>query len=199
MLLDMFGVIITEGHLVTNITSKFFPEVDLHDQRKAYHAYERDEIDAAEYWRRIGSRLSIAESERLLFDRFQVDPGFFELADRLSGTMRFAVLSNIPKNWKPLTLEFGIGPYLSGFFASGEERLWKPGHEYFELACRRLGVRSTDCVFVDDQENNLVAASELEMLTIWVDREEKYAFPSGYVPDYRVENLGEIIDLVGEE
>lgn len=196
LLLDMFGVIITEGHLITNGTTRLFPDVSVAEQRRAYHDYEQDKIDGAEFWRRIGSPVTIAESERALFDRFELDSAFFELADCVRERMDIAVLSNMPKDWKPLLLEFGIGSRLRHFFVSGEVRLWKPGREFFEWACAQMGVAPRQCTFVDDQRVNLATAAELGMRTVWVDRPGQSGYPSDYLPDHRVSELAELKQLL---
>ena len=194
--MDMFGVIITEGHLVTNGMTRLFPGVDVAEQRVAYHAYEQDKIDAAEFWRRVGSSLSVADSERLLFDRFELDPAFDELAGCVRDRMDIAVLSNMPKDWKPLLLQFGIGEHLTHFFVSGEVRLWKPGREFFQYACDRMGVAARRCTFVDDQRVNLATAAELGMRTVWVDRPGQTGYPSDYRPNHRISELTELKRLL---
>lgn len=49
---------------------------------------------------------------------------------------------------------------------SGEVGLRKPDPAIFELAARRLGVRTSDCVFVDDLDRNIAAAEEAGMVGI---------------------------------
>ena len=49
---------------------------------------------------------------------------------------------------------------------SGVERLRKPDIEIYSRTLERLGVTGSDCVFVDDNERNLVPARDLGMTAI---------------------------------
>lgn len=194
--MDMFGVIITEGHIITNGTTKLFPAVSIADQRAAYYDYEQDRIDGTEFWRRIGSPHGAAESDAMLFSGFELDPAFGTLADAVAGSMKIAVLSNMPKDWKNHVLSFGIGPQLHSFFTSGEEGAWKPNNDFFLMACSKLGVEPGDCIFVDDQRRNVEAAHLLGMEGVWVQREGQSNFPSDFQPRYTVAELGELAELI---
>ncbi len=196
LLLDMFGVVITEGHIITNGTTQIWPERSVQEQRAAYYAYEQDTIDAAEFWKRIGSPLPPRESERQLFDRFALDADFEKLAETVRGRLDMVVISNMPKDWKPSVLEFGIGPHLKRFFTSGEERMWKPNDDFFLHVCTESGVTPQECVFVDDQRRNLEAASKLGMVPVWAKREGQANFASDYYPEYSVKDLGELCSLL---
>lgn len=189
LLMDMFGVIITEGHIITNGTTKMFPDVGIPEQRAAYYDYEQDTIDGTEFWRRIGSPLSVKESEDRLFSQFRLDPAFESLAAAVHDSHRIVVLSNMPKEWKERVLSLGIGPALFDFVTSGEERAWKPNANVYEIACQRAGARPDQCIFVDDQRRNLATASTLGMATVWVDRPGQANFDSDYEPDFRVNDL----------
>lgn len=216
LLLDMFGVIVTEDHLVTNVTSRLFPGVRLDDQRQAYHAYEQGRIGAGEYWARLASPWTTEESERRIVEHFPLDRGFAPLARDLRARLDIAVLSNVPRDWKPRLLAIGLeggslgserletgslgserlASVVREFFASGEERLWKPDPVFFRLACERLRVTPDQCIFVDDQKRNLATASELGMTTVWVDRSAsaepgrgRQGTPSAYQPDFTVPDM----------
>jgi putative hydrolase of the HAD superfamily len=52
---------------------------------------------------------------------------------------------------------------------SSEVGLRKPDPRIYELACDRLGVEAAACVFLDDQEENVVAARALGLAGIVVD------------------------------
>ncbi len=192
LLLDMFGVIITEGHLVSNRLSKLFPDVSLTEQREAYYAYEKDEISRSEFWARIGGVGSVKEHERLFFSGLKIDEGFYEVVEFVASVLRLAVLSNMPSDWKEPILDMGIGPYLEECFVSGDERLAKPRPEFFRIACARLNVDPERVVFVDDNHENLAIAHELGMTTVWVDRANVGSATVGSEADYRVEHLGQM-------
>ena len=47
---------------------------------------------------------------------------------------------------------------------AGRDGVSKPARAAFELIAERLGVAVEDCYFIDDSEQNVDAARELEML-----------------------------------
>jgi 2-haloacid dehalogenase len=60
-------------------------------------------------------------------------------------------------------------PFLAHFatiLVSGEERLIKPDPRIFDLLLERIGRRAGDCLFIDDNANNIAAAEHLGFDTI---------------------------------
>lgn len=55
---------------------------------------------------------------------------------------------------------------LDGIVVSGQEKMHKPQHEFFQVLFDRYGLDPKECVFVDDRETNIIAARELGMGTV---------------------------------
>lgn len=55
---------------------------------------------------------------------------------------------------------------LEGIVVSGQEKMHKPQHEFFQVLFDRYGLDPKECVFVDDRESNIIAARELGMGTV---------------------------------
>ena len=49
-------------------------------------------------------------------------------------------------------------PFIDGYLVSAAERLMKPDPEIFRLICERFELNPTDCLFVDDNEDNCIGA-----------------------------------------
>ena len=49
-------------------------------------------------------------------------------------------------------------PYIDGYVVSANERIMKPDPEIFRLICTRFSLDPTDCLFVDDNEDNCIGA-----------------------------------------
>jgi len=54
--------------------------------------------------------------------------------------------------------------YFDLFMNSSEEELEKPDSRIYMLACQKLGVKPEECVFIDDTEENVLAANKLGMV-----------------------------------
>ena len=49
-------------------------------------------------------------------------------------------------------------PYIDGYVVSANERIMKPDPAIFRLICTRFSLDPTDCLFVDDNEDNCIGA-----------------------------------------
>jgi epoxide hydrolase-like predicted phosphatase len=63
--------------------------------------------------------------------------------------------------------------YFDDVVLSFQEKLVKPDPKIYELAARRLGVKPEECIFVDDSQANVDAATALGMLGVLFDDTEK--------------------------
>ncbi len=69
-------------------------------------------------------------------------------------------------NWSdesfPLAYEmFEFLPWFDGILVSGAEKMKKPDHQIFELLLERYGINRETSIFIDDNKNNINAASNL--------------------------------------
>lgn len=63
----------------------------------------------------------------------------------------------------------GIYDYFDNIFLSYKLGLCKPNIEVYKLVLSKIGLDSSDCVFVDDDEKNLKPAEQLGMHTLMFD------------------------------
>jgi putative hydrolase of the HAD superfamily len=129
---------------------------------------ETGEIEPAEFERRFGPRLGVAETEGLIERMFAaVGPDEDVIAAVRSARdagVRTGLISN---SW-------GTSIYdpdaLEGMFdeivISGDVGLHKPQPEIYTLAAERLGVAPEECVFVDDLRENVRGAEEVGMTAV---------------------------------
>jgi epoxide hydrolase-like predicted phosphatase len=130
---------------------------------------ETGEIEPAEFERRFGPRLGVAETEGLIERMFAaVGPDEDVIAAVRSARdagVRTGLISN---SW-------GTSIYdpdaLEGMFdeivISGDVGLHKPQPEIYKLAADRLGVAPEECVFVDDLRENVRGAEEVGMTAVF--------------------------------
>jgi HAD superfamily hydrolase (TIGR01509 family) len=88
----------------------------------------------------------------------------------LQGRCQVALLSNAPPSLRPLLDKLGLAQYFDHMVISGEVDVRKPDPGIYHLALSRLGVRAEESLFVDDLEENLVAARAVGMGCLLMDR-----------------------------
>ena len=74
-------------------------------------------------------------------------------------------------NWSAETFpiaykRFEVFHKLDGIVVSGEEKCVKPGKEIFNRLLSRFNLRAADCIFIDDNSDNIATAKELGFDTI---------------------------------
>jgi epoxide hydrolase-like predicted phosphatase len=129
---------------------------------------EKGEVSEDEFAASFGPRLGIANTESLIEQMFAglgPEEAMIETVRELRADgVRTGLISN---SW-------GTGIYepsmLSDLFdavvISGDVGLHKPQPEIYELGAERLGVRPSECVFVDDLRENVAGAEAVGMTAI---------------------------------
>ena len=129
---------------------------------------ETGEIEPAEFERRFGAQLGVAETEGLIERMFAaVGPDEDVIAAVRSARdagVRTGLISN---SWGTSIYDPDV---LEGMFdeivISGDVGLHKPQPEIYKLAADRLGVAPEECVFVDDLRENVRGAKEVGMTAV---------------------------------
>ncbi|MCA9548600.1 MAG: HAD family phosphatase [Myxococcales bacterium] len=85
------------------------------------------------------------------------------LADLKAAAVPMYALSNYAPWYRIIEDELALSRYLGWDFVSCETGHRKPDPEAYLHAARSLGVPTCDCVFVDDREENVVAAEAVGM------------------------------------
>jgi putative hydrolase of the HAD superfamily len=131
------------------------------------------ECDCAEFWRgflkELGVRVSVEEISKMAYAVLKTMPASVALLKRLAKSKkhRLGVISNNSHEWSEYAKkDLGLGQYFDDWISSSDVHLAKPGKEIFLLAVERIGVKPEECVFIDNQKNNIDGASELGMSVI---------------------------------
>lgn len=97
---------------------------------------------------------------------WKLQPKMRRLVNKLSDNYTLAILSNSDYlNTSEYKRKKWLDPF-SVLVLSHEVGILKPDRRIYELTLERLGIPAESCVFIDDQEKNLVPARELGMRTI---------------------------------
>lgn len=89
--------------------------------------------------------------------------GMEEMIDRLRAEFGVSVylLSNISRNFASHADDFSVLRKMDGCIFSGVIGLVKPSQEIFTYALGKFGLKSDECVFVDDKPNNVAGAESV--------------------------------------
>jgi epoxide hydrolase-like predicted phosphatase len=147
---------------------------------------ETGEIEAAEFERRFGALLGVADPDGLIERMFATVRPEERLIEAVRAARDAGVRTGLISN------SWGTSIYdpdaLEGLFdvvvISGEVGLHKPQPEIYRMAAERLGVEPDSCVFVDDLRENVHGAEQVGM-TAHLHRD----------PDATVARLEELFEI----
>ena len=150
----------------------------------AWAHFERGEYSAARFVEAFEAEagdlgFEVDGSRVIASLRGVIRPAMVEALRRCSANFKTAMLTN---NFKPPTEESGTEAMVDGDGASLVEihelfdeivessvvGVRKPEPRFYEIACERLGVEPSECVFLDDLGINLKPAKAMGMQTIKV-------------------------------
>ncbi|QBI55234.1 HAD family hydrolase [Streptomonospora litoralis] len=129
-------------------------------------AYDRG-IEAVEFWRRVARRVGAEWSSATVHELWALDVGSWihvredsaHLLDRLSGDgVRLALLSNAPRDIAGALRHSPVMRPFEALFFSAELGRCKPEPEIYEHVLSELGTAAERTAFVDDREENVLAA-----------------------------------------
>jgi len=126
---------------------------------------ETGEMEPAEFERRFGALLGVAETDGLIERMFAAVRPEERLIAAVraarEGGVRTGLISNSwgTSIYDPATLE-GL---FDAVIISGDVGLHKPQPEIYRMAAERLGVEPESCVFVDDLRENVHGAERVGM------------------------------------
>lgn len=191
---DLFGVIITEGHLISNVLLPLLPSSSQKPRVKSlYNQYNLNEITETDFWNGIG-----VQDNQLLrsvfLSRFQLDPDFRITIDQLLKNYNLSILSNLPPDWaKALSKKFEFEEIFNPCLFSGLTGCKKPQPEIYNLLIAKSGIPAHQIAFIDDRLENLQTAHELGMTTIYYQREHEL---HTFRPGFRINKLGELLAIM---
>jgi len=193
---DVMGVILVEGHDVTNLLIPFIErECGYNDKKEVYRRYRKASsglISAKEFWKDISNYYP--EIQRKYLDTcYAIDPQFFPIIRRLKEKYLLAILSNDVSEWSEyLRYKFGYNDFFEEIVISGDIQGKKPDENIYKVLFTRLTkheVKPQECVFLDDKLINLKTGKNLGMKTIHFKREyDSFVFH----PDFAIKTLGEL-------
>jgi putative hydrolase of the HAD superfamily len=194
IIFDLFGVLITEGHLVSNGLIHLLPaDTDKKQLKQLYHAYDAGLIDETGFWQGLGLDNYSALRQQFL-DLFELDTEFEQTITALKQHYELAILSNFPPDWADtLSRKFNFPSYFSPIIFSGHVACKKPEPAIYQHLANISNTPLDAMVFIDDKLENLQTAHELGMTTVFFQREND---PHPYQPDFTIKSLHELVTIL---
>lgn len=121
-----------------------------------------------------------------------VHDGVPRVLAQLQPAYKLGLLSNAPPSLRGLMQRLGLAGYFQQMIISGEVGVRKPHQGIYRIALDSLGVAAEESLFVDDMEENLVAARQMGMGALLIDY--KNTVTASEFP--RVTDLNGVLDVL---
>ena len=191
---DLFGVLISEGHLISNVLSPLLPASCKQSQLRAlYNEFNLANITEQAFWQ--GLEIDDVSSIRNIFLRcFQLDEDYEKVIQALQPHYQLSILSNLPADWADWLVEsFRFDQHFSPRLFSGHTRCKKPEKEIYQKLIDQSGLEPAQIIFIDDRLENLKTAKSIGMNVVYYQREEE---PFNFSADATIHRLGELLLLL---
>jgi putative hydrolase of the HAD superfamily len=193
---DVMGVILVEGHDVTNLLIPFIErECGYNDKEEVYRRYREASlglISAKEFWKGISNNYPEIQW-KYLDTCFEVNPQFFQIARKLKKKYLLAILSNDVSEWSEYLREkYGYNEFFEEIIVSSDFQSRKPEENIYKVLFVQLKkheIEPQECIFLDDRLKNLKTGKDLGMKTIHFKREDDSFI---FHPDFTIKALGEL-------
>ena len=128
-------------------------------------------------------------------------PDALPTLEGLDGRLKLGVLSNADSSFfYPLLQHHGIGPRFAAALCSSDAQAYKPHPSLFHQLLERLGVAPEEALQVGDTlREDVLGAKLIGMRTAWVNRSGAPGDPALPRPDYEVQSLIELLDIVARD
>jgi FMN phosphatase YigB (HAD superfamily) len=172
LVLDAMGVIFESADDVAELLIPFIAEKSGTSDEAIIQAAYLDAsfgtISPVEFWNLVGVP---ADLEDEFLSRHSLNTGVIELLDwSRDNEIPVWCLSNDVGRWsQKLRLRLNIETYLEGSIISGDVGLRKPDREIYEALIQSSGFPVEKLLFVDDRQQNVLAARELGIESILHD------------------------------
>ncbi len=171
IVLDMYGVIIKQtGEDFVPYVRRTFPELTQEEIYIPWFKADVGDLTSLEVWESLGFQGDLEKIEKEYLDTMELNDGFLDFVSAVSKHYKMAIISNDSSRWsKYLREKFDINKYFDVISISGDLRIQKPDERIFRLTIEQLGCNAEDCLYVDDREGNLEAASKVGMNAVMLN------------------------------
>lgn len=174
IIFDWDGVITTDDTKIASLLNHFGSKYG--NAEKLNKAFSENwgkarinEINSRLFWKNIAKSLDVNEEKlRNDFISFtKLENGVLKLIKRMRKRYKLGLLSNHVEGWLEIDLDkFYLNEIFDVIVLSYESKVAKPDKKIYSEIIKKLKVKPSECVYVDDLERNLPPAKKLGMKTI---------------------------------
>lgn len=199
ILIDMYGVILeqSKGRLLKysldTLGQEKYNEIEkkIHEER-LFDKAGLGEFDQNEFLTMLGFDNPELHMKNYIENYLTLDKGFIDFAERIKGKYDLVLLSNDVSEWSDYTVRyFGIEKYFSYRTVSADVKCRKPDLKIYDLTLEAIGKAPSECIFIDNDVKNLLAAEEVGISTVLFNRDGMH------FDGATVESFDELCELIG--
>lgn len=163
---------------------------DLFKFKKLFKEYQKGLIkNDTEFFNELGqSKKVMLESRK---GNVKLKPSVKGILNFLLRNYDLAILSNMIKSWflkDCEMLNFNHQKYFKNELFSQEIQTLKPSIKAFKTACKKIGRKTNECVYITDESLDIEGARNAGLITIFLGTNESNA-------DLNIKDIKELIDL----
>lgn len=167
IIFDCFGVLYVDNKKSLLATVPFEKQKDLAD---VFMSNNYGYFDRADYLERVAAitGMTVAEVSDYVAAEHRLNAPLISLiTEQLRPEYKIGLLSNIGREWiDDFFTKHQLHDYFDEVVLSGEEGITKPHPSIFALIASRLGVDPSECIMIDDIEENCEGAEMAGMRAI---------------------------------
>jgi len=184
LIIDMYGVILKERK--GNFVPYTYEHFDASEHERIKNLFEHEKLFTKEGLGDISSHLFLSElgyedteyhMKNYIENYLSFDKTFVSFAEKYHNRYTFVLLSTDVSEWsKYITKHYGIDQYFKYRIISGDVHCRKPDPKIYNITLEQTQTKASECLFVDDNVDNILAAQKLGIRSILFNRyNEQYS------------------------
>ena len=184
LIIDMYGVILKErtGNFIPYTYEHFDPSEhqrikNLLDHEKLFTKAGLGELSSHEFLSALGYHDTVYHMKNYIENYLTLDRTFIPFAEKYYRQYHFVLLSTDVSEWSQYIMKFyGLDRYFTHKIVSGDVRCRKPDRKIYHIALKQIQAEANECLFIDDNINNIVSAQNVGITSILFNRyDEQYS------------------------
>ena len=219
LIFDAYGTLLSTGKGSLQATQKILilqeKEIDADIFYKDWKKYHRKHLDEANASQFVSEKDIFTKDLKVLYEQYQINRPYENdveiMLNSLIGRMVFPEVSDAIKKLRrkyrvvigsttdtePLLVNLeNNGLEVDKVYTSEMIQKYKPAPLFYQYILQEEGCNADETVFIGDLLiDDVDGPQSVGIMTILVDRDNKYSKASGICPDYIVKSIDEIIGL----
>ena len=180
IIFDFGGVLVVKGKFNTlemTISKVIFKDGNLRERhikqeiKEFWNLWKTDQISEKEFFQKAKDKLNIKPPifllKRQLYSSHKPEKELFLLIKKLKQNYKIYLLSNHAKEWyNSQNKKLKLKELFDGIMTSFQAKIAKPDMKIYKLLLEKFKLKPKECLFIDDQKENLIPARRLGIKTI---------------------------------